>query len=395
MNVSVATDSAQNLYVVFITDTTIRFQKLDATRSLAWSLFIPNTDGWQHPYAVVDSTGAVYVSYERVMPNGDRDVWVAKVASDGSAVLWIQNFGTLATDEAAKLAVDSEDNIILVYSAGDTDIAVRKIAPDGSILWSLDAPVVNPAGTDIAPSIAIGPGGLLVTYVTEPENVQQTTAFSSVGTVQWQRNYPETTPVLPCFLAGTPVETRRRGIVSIETLCIGDEIRSGERSSAWVTVRRLQMALTAASEKTLPFIIPRGWSCGAGTATADIFISPNHCVAVPGHGMVRAADLGFQRATHIRRGSMFAYYNIEVDNWENIEVAGLEVESLAPVLQLRMTVHQLRAKLISQFGRIDEATLATLLTTLHPLPDKSVRVQIMGSAATEHRTARIRTLTKS
>ena len=82
-------------------------------------------------------------------PVGTRDVFVAKLAADGSN-LWTKQFGTASANEPGGLAVDSSGNIIVagtfsesidfgggaLTSLGDEDLFVVKLSADGDHLWS-------------------------------------------------------------------------------------------------------------------------------------------------------------------------------------------------------------------------------------------------------------------
>lgn len=398
MDVCIATDTVGNFYIGY-TSSTVRVQKLDDSRSLVWSITIDNTDGWTRPYLAVDSTGAVYLSYEVVVEGSDREVCVAKIASDGTEFLWNRSYGTLATDCAAKMAIDGSNNVILVFAttgviaggtaSGGSDIAVFKLNPDGDVLWSLQHPSLNTAGDDSAPTVTVAPSGaLLVSYQTtsaaDPAGGVVTSSLTPGGTVTWSRNFPEAPDYIPCFLAGTPVRTRR-GIIPIEKIVVGDEVLSGK--GTWTTVRWVRITPMIASSTTIPYSIPRGWGVGSGKATASIFISPNHCVAVPGYGMIRAANLGLNRATHLREGDVFLYYNLEVDDWENIVIAGIEVESLAPRKLARLTLTQIAQQLVSQYADIASIPFASYLKNTHLLSDGTVVVPFMPKSAIANRRA--------
>jgi hypothetical protein len=362
MDVSITTDTAGALYIGY-TSTTVRVQKLNADRDLEWSITIDNTDGWSRPYLAVDSEGVVYMAYEIA---ADGEVCVAKLAADGSTYLWNRSYGDLGTESSAKLAIDGSGNVILVFATtgeisggttagGGSDVAVFKLNPDGDVLWSLQHPSLNTPGQDTEPAVTVAPSGaLLVSYLTTDSPAEVVTAsIASSANVTWTRRYPET--MIPCFLAETPVRTRR-GVVPIREVVVGDEVMASRCDSGWVTVRRVSVTPTVASPATAPYIVPRGWRPTPGVrrkALERFFISPNHCVAVPGQGMVRASELGLRRSERFRDGEVFLYYNLEVDGWENIVVCGVEVESLAPNRVARMPVAQLLAGLIQQYGGVD------------------------------------------
>jgi hypothetical protein len=397
MDVCIATDVAGNFYIGY-TSTTIRIQKLDDSRTLLWSITIDNTDGWARPYLAVDSSGAVYFTYEATGGGGgDREVCVAKIAADGSEFLWNRSYGVIGDDHCPKMAIDGSDNVILVFATtgqiaggtptGGSDVAVFKLNPAGDVLWSLQHPTLNTPGEDTEPVVAVAPtGALIVSYKTTSasgETVNVTSTLTTAGSVAWTRQYPDLGYV-PCFLAGTPVRTRR-GTIPIEAIVVGDEVRTGRGS--WAAVQRIRVTPTVGSEKTLPYIVPDGWTAGRGGAECQFYISPSHCVAVPGVGMVRAAELGLDRASHLRVGETFLYYNLEVEDWENIIVCGVEVESLAPRRVAQMTAAQYSQMVCRQYRIAEEIPFAKLLQNVTPLPDGTLRVFLMPNSATANRSA--------
>jgi hypothetical protein len=123
---------------------------------------------------------------------------------------------------------------------------------------------------------------------------------------------------IPCFFAEAPVLTPS-GNKRIDSLKTGDVIVTPK---GFAFVKNLRSYTIAASEVTNPFIIPQG-TLGA---SEDLLISPNHAVCVDGK-MVVARKLGLEQTKFTGK---LNYFNLELDKWENMYVAGVEVESLAP-----------------------------------------------------------------
>jgi hypothetical protein len=403
MDVSITTDAAGGLYIAY-TSSTVRVQKLNAERDLEWSITIDNVDGWSRPYVAVDSTGVVYMAYEITAAG---EVCVAKLAADGSAYLWNRSYGDLGAESSAKLAIDGSGNIILVFATtgeisggtvagGGSDVAVFKLNPDGDVLWSLQHPTLNTPGEDTEPTVAVAPSGaLIVSYQTTDSpaggaGMMTASIVPTTGAVTWTRSYPEANPNnIPCFLAETPIRTRR-GVVPIREVVVGDEVMTGTEGVGWVTVRSVRVTPTVASAVTVPYIIPRGWQPIAGgrrKALERFYISPNHCVAIPGRGMVRAAELGLKRLERFRDGEVFQYYNLQVDRWENIIVCGLEVESLAPNQFAQVKVSDILAELIKQYGGVDRIPYAKCFKRIHLKGDGTAIVSLRSKEAIARRTA--------
>jgi hypothetical protein len=131
------------------------------------------------------------------------------------------------------------------------------------------------------------------------------------------------------------------GYKKISTLQVGDQIMTADGKTAPIV--KLSITRTQPTQENAPYIIPKGMF----GATRDLAISPRHRVAVPGRGMVEAQHLGLERK---EMHDAFNYYNIEVPGWANMTVAGVEVESLAPIVRVAMTVQSFIAALRRKYG---------------------------------------------
>jgi hypothetical protein len=94
-------------------------------------------------YGIVDFGGGALIGA------GNRDIFVAKLGSDG-AHLWSKRFGDADTQYARAVAVDASGNVVVagclqstvdfgggaLSSAGGEDIFVAKFGSDGAHLWS-------------------------------------------------------------------------------------------------------------------------------------------------------------------------------------------------------------------------------------------------------------------
>lgn len=151
---------------------------------------------------------------------------------------------------------------------------------------------------------------------------------------------PEPTPApVPCFLGNAPVLTPT-GYRRIDSLREGDLIQTP--AGATVPIQRVSITVCAAGPSTNPYVIPKG----RFGAERTLLISPNHKVAVDG-AMVEARHLGLQQKE--REGTL-RYYNLELPAYENMIVAGVEVESLAPVRRIPVTLAQLTTLLTRKYG---------------------------------------------
>lgn len=141
----------------------------------------------------VDGKGNIYVTgYFRTQASfggqtlsskGWSDLFLIKLDSTGK-VLWARSGGGSGEDQGQDVAVDPQGNVILVASftgpasfgkktlqgSGLVDVAVVKVAPDGSVLWAVEAG--GPA-SDEPHGVALGKQGDL--YITG--SFQQTATF--------------------------------------------------------------------------------------------------------------------------------------------------------------------------------------------------------------------------
>ncbi len=157
-----------------------------------------------------------------------------------------------------------------------------------------------------------------------------------------------------CFLGSAPVQTPA-GWARIDSLAVGDLVRTADGRD--VAVQRVKhQRIEVPSAAVNPFVIPAGrWG-----ATENLAISPRHAVAVPGRGMVEARFLGLKQ---MPMRAAFDYYNLELPEWDNMVVAGVEVESLAPKKRVALTVAEF-ATLASSLPAEKRAGLIRLATVL-------------------------------
>lgn len=187
--------------------------------------------------------------------------------------------------------------------------------------------------------------------------ILQTTGSGGNGPESAQYAIPgENNP--PCFLADAPVLTPS-GYKSIASLREGDLVTTADGRA--VPIERVSVTrVPAPSAAVNPYVIKKGQF----GATERLLISPRHRVAVPGKGMVEARELGLTQWT--MRGA-FDYYNLELPSWksDNMVVAGVEVESLAPVRRIVVSAEQLKGLLAGK--TLDAAFVAKLRSVIRPV----------------------------
>ena len=208
--------------------------------------------------------------------------------------------------------------------------------------------------TDSAPII-----DTLYIYKATASNAATTSDYSSDLSVIYRD------PI--CFLADAPVLTPN-GYRRIDSLRVGDRVKTAAGDS--MKICRIKVNRYEPSTSVNPYVIPKGMF----GARERLYISPTHCVAVPGRGMVKACELGL-RQWNMRKA--FDYYNIELEKWANIVVAGVEVESLAPLYRITLTTEQFKKFVALQYGKVTPEIYNNLMETCIPLGNNLVNVPVM------------------
>ena len=154
-----------------------------------------------------------------------------------------------------------------------------------------------------------------------------------------------------CFLADAPVLTPA-GYRPISSIKEGDLVRTA--AGLTVAVKRVFRKEYEAGASVNPFVIPKG-SFGALRALP---ISPNHEV-MTAKGMMKAKDLGLPR---MKMAGSFTYYNLELKDWvrDNLVVAGVECESLAPAARITMSKAEFGRFVKARYGPAAAARLKTV-----------------------------------
>jgi hypothetical protein len=184
---------------------------------------------------------------------------------------------------------------------------------------------------------------------------------------------PPITPavVIPCFLYNAPVLTPV-GYTKISKLSVGDEVTTADGRN--VKIQRILKKTVVAGPSTNPYTIPKGMY----GATHNLAISPNHRVVVKDGSLVEARFLGIKQQER-DYGETIEYYNIELPDWQNdiMIVAGVAVESLAPVQRITMPLNLFKAHIVAKYGRVTPAILALIEKTCSILPDGRVECPVL------------------
>ncbi len=145
--------------------------KIDRNGDLIWE----NTFGgenWDIFNSVCqDNNDNLYMcGYTESLGAGEDDIYLVKINPDGN-IIWEKTFGTPNSEMGFKIIHTSDNNLLVIgntgkfVSSGDRDIYVIKINLDGTILWektytSRGSNVYHERGVDI---IELSEGGYLIT----------------------------------------------------------------------------------------------------------------------------------------------------------------------------------------------------------------------------------------
>lgn len=146
-----------------------------------------------------------------------------------------------------------------------------------------------------------------------------------------------------CFLADAPVRVPGGRVRAIANIQEGDLVETADGRA--VAVQHVSVMVCEPGVGTNPYVIPLGrWG-----ATEDLRISPNHKVAVGNGRMVEAKNLGLKQ---VKMSGVITYYNLELPNWstDRLVVAGVEVESLAPVRRKAIPLAAFNAMIARKYG---------------------------------------------
>ena len=176
---------------------------------------------------------------------------------------------------------------------------------------------------------------------------------------------------VPCFLGSAPVLTPT-GYTNISKLAVGDKVTTADGRN--VRIHRVMKKTVATGHSTNPYTIP----AGQYGAIRDLAISPNHRVLMSDSSMVEAQHLGLKQQERAS-GESIEYYNLELPSWsqDNMVVAGVVVESLAPVRRTTMTLGGFKKALVAQYGELTPAILAKVQKTCRLVANGRVECPVL------------------
>jgi len=170
--------------------------KLNSDGSLAWqNTFGGNIDDYALSVQQTTDGGYIVAGATTSFGAGDCDVYVLKINPDGS-LAWEKTFGGNGEDQAASIQQTTDGGYVVAgvttsFGAGDCDVYVLKINPDGSLAWEK---TFGGNGEDQAASIQqTTDGGYIVAGVTTSFGASGYDVYvlklNSDGSLAWQKTY--------------------------------------------------------------------------------------------------------------------------------------------------------------------------------------------------------------
>jgi hypothetical protein len=197
---------------------------------------------------------------------------------------------------------------------------------DGAVNALGDSVTIGDTFTGIATAfddpgiIVFDVSGFLIAFSNTPLTPSQQITFTNNT---FDSNY-----LVPCFLAGTRILTRR-GEVAVEDLVVGDEAVTlvGGRFApiTWIGKRELDTARASKPADVWPLRVRAG-AFGKGMPVRDLYLSPDHSLHVNGMLIpVRYLENGVTVARAPLRH--VSYYHVELERHSVLVADGMSAES--------------------------------------------------------------------
>ncbi|MEP2781857.1 MAG: Hint domain-containing protein [Pseudoruegeria sp.] len=269
----------------------------------------------------------------------------------------IRYFGTSSTD-FIEIATDSDFDestiTVIVYNASGNVRTTHSLpsTPDATIagnnVFVLDGFGINQSG-----AVALQINGVTTSLISfdrdftidgvDSNQVGTTTSGESLVSsdgVNYTVQSPPSPGVIPCFLAGTLINTPE-GLRKTETLLPGDLVQTtnGNQQLRWIGKRTIS-GHHAASYNLQPVCIPAG-ALGPNRPNRDLFVSPSHriflsdgrfpllfdseTILVPAQHLI--GWRGIKQITHLQD---ITYVHLLFDAHELVYSEGLLTESFHP-----------------------------------------------------------------
>ncbi len=325
---------------------------------------------------------------------GDQSGWSVSLSIDGSVVAIGAPFNDGNGSNSGHVRVyewntitggwDPRGSAINGEAAGDQSGWSVSLSADGSVVaigtpnnngngsdsghvrvykWNTITGVWDPRGSDIDGEAANDNSGWSISLSADGSVVAIGAPYndgngSDSGHVRVYTYTPPTPPPPPtnpvCFLADAPVLTPV-GYKPINSIKEGDLVQTHDGRA--VAVKRVFTKVYEPSAAANPYVIPKGMF----GALRALPISPNHEIMTD-KGMQKAKGLGLKR---MKMTESFTYYNLELEDWvhDNLVVAGVVCESLAPAKRILMTRAEFMEFVKARYGPSSAARLRSVCFT--------------------------------
>lgn len=226
------------------------------------------------------------------------------------------------------------EGVFTAHAVFDASISIRENPVDDDILQLNENFIFNYYGNDYQATYGGAvPGGVYFTYygspmaaLTAPISLPTPLAISNI-------NFDlENLAPVPCFLAGTRIETSR-GVVAVEDLVEGDLLRtlSGEmKPLRWIGHRVVSPRLAAAQpQKSLPIRLAAS-ALAEGLPSRDLWVSPDHCLYHEGVLIEAKRLVNGTTVTQAQPSGAIIYYHLLLDHHDVVFAEGVTAETYRP-----------------------------------------------------------------
>jgi len=177
-------------------DYDISVSKLTSNGDIEWYKTYRGSEN-DHAYSIQQTTegGYVVAGETESFGAGNSDIWILKLASDGT-IEWQKTYGGYASDGANSIRQTVDGGYVVAgqsnsFGAGNSDIWVLKLASDGTVEWQK---TYGGSQKDDAYSIQqTSDGGYVVAGQTDSFGAGSIDIWvlklASDGTVEWQKTY--------------------------------------------------------------------------------------------------------------------------------------------------------------------------------------------------------------
>ncbi len=185
---TIAVDASANVYIVYMTYdaikqyiTIIKYSDTGVQQWIRRRSVVMNTGTDLNPSIVFDN-GALYISYDAVIPTGEREVIIIKLGADGTK-LWDAAFGTLSASCRSNVTVTN--GTIVVARATQTQSIIVAAYNENTLTLEWET-VVDDAGA--FPVLAVDSAAATVCSYTTIDGRTGVARLGVNGTLLWKTN---------------------------------------------------------------------------------------------------------------------------------------------------------------------------------------------------------------